>query len=1315
MSSSNHERDPMIQPLRMRVQVGDNKSRYCDLNGGAAEQLRWLMQAQPFFNDASNALDEALAGVDDASNRLVRALAYPEVRARTLDSQLLICDIWRADGGLGPYPLLEVLAELQVQHAFYPAYRDHLMHQVRVWVLGLYLMHRMPRLFEALVAEVRTEPDWNERKDDEVKFEALRRWKVASLWHDIGYVFEVQSSAEPFELIQKSFDSLNQTYATPLARLLGEHIVSPAAEHVWSGDFERPLPSWPNPVCFDTLMARNQKLWGNLAPAGWASRLAHKNEPTGGFEPYLELCRKGELEVGCGRDHFIDHGISGALLLLALHEFQKAYFTQLDALLEDEPTLASREQRMAVRRVRDRTLDSATTVIAASQAIALHNIAPGIVRSGSAAAHSLTPKRFRIGPTPGDGLVLAFLLSLADGLQGWDRPRFDAPRSPEDIGLIDQDVVLSADQHRVYLDFEMAEAEAVPLFNSWREDLEQRMEGIGALLHRGVAPNLAPRTDLERGATPTVSPSEFDLGPYLRAVLRECGTIQLRGFLRSGRIREATSIPIEEIYAPMQVERGEESLWRLLAGTGTRGNEALLLLGDPGSGKSTFLRMTASVLAHAQLGQEWAIEHPAATAFTSPSRNKGKDEPKDDRVYAPVEESDNVENNNGSEDNGPPVPLLIRLPELSSFISSEDLRKQRSVMDPGLLKRFVGHWAEANRVEIPLNTLESWMRDGKAILLLDGLDEIPSRKLREQITGIIARAASKGVYGACRICLTSRPIRDEEIHPVLRPQMLAGLSDESIESFLERWARFVVEGEGKHGGEAAEYVADLLSQAHNASPAIKRMLRNPLMLTSLAVIHWNEGRLPEQRSELLDAIITWLLRAREIHRESFASLGEHQRRRVFQSLALDMHVHRGGRIRDITFEEAAGVIEEFFPGTTRRQRKLQAERFMETETVLSGIITPRGQNHLQFWHLSFQELLVAELIAGKTESKWSEILTAKRLKNPEWREVVLLLAGRLGGAERTQALLRMIVEPALQSSLVEKAHAYSLAMAAVQDLKQYQFIPDPSIGFAELSRDVMHVFGPGSTKVPLALRVETAEALGQAGDPRLQEEIWVEVEPDLYFSKFPVTVQEFRLFVDDGGYEHCHFGSGLERRWLGHEARQQPELWEEQLTTPNRPVVNVSWIEAEAYCRWLTRRRRDGHRYRLPSASEWEHAALGANGKGPFPWGAAKPRKGNTARANYSMAELDKPSPVGLFPAGATDWGDAGTLLDMAGNVWEWCAEDSCNCRQHPESDVGRPLKGGAYWSLAPDLKVSNRLFYITPDRGDGVGFRVVRCPTEAA
>ena len=92
-------------------------------------------------------------------------------------------------------------------------------------------------------------------------------------------------------------------------------------------------------------------------------------------------------------------------------------------------------------------------------------------------------------------------------------------------------------------------------------------------------------------------------------------------------------------------------------------------------------------------------------------------------------------------------------------------------------------------------------------------------------------------------------------------------------------------------------------------------------------------------------------------------------------------------------------------------------------------------------------------------------------------------------------------------------------------------------------------------------------------------------------------------------------------------------------------MVCVSWFEAVAYCRWLS--KQTGIAFRLPSEAEWEKAARGADGK-IYPWG----NTWETGRCNSEEASIKCTTPVGQYPSGASPYG----ALDMAGNVREWCA-----------------------------------------------------------
>jgi formylglycine-generating enzyme required for sulfatase activity len=205
----------------------------------------------------------------------------------------------------------------------------------------------------------------------------------------------------------------------------------------------------------------------------------------------------------------------------------------------------------------------------------------------------------------------------------------------------------------------------------------------------------------------------------------------------------------------------------------------------------------------------------------------------------------------------------------------------------------------------------------------------------------------------------------------------------------------------------------------------------------------------------------------------------------------------------------------------------------------------------------------------------------------------------------------------------------------------------------------------------------------------------VEVSP-FFMGSYPVTVFEYDRFVAGGGYTEQKFWKAG-----GYGEFATPGHWQRQLRYPNRPVVEVNWYEAAAYCAWA-----EG---RLPTEAEWECAARGGRAGVRYPWGNEKP---DQFRANYGEGGPGQPTPVGMYPEGATPQG----IHDLAGNVWEWTAdwwgdysEADARNPKGPEKGLGRVIRGGSWAGGASGLRVSDRVRGVAEARGDYFGFRCVR------
>ena len=265
------------------------------------------------------------------------------------------------------------------------------------------------------------------------------------------------------------------------------------------------------------------------------------------------------------------------------------------------------------------------------------------------------------------------------------------------------------------------------------------------------------------------------------------------------------------------------------------------------------------------------------------------------------------------------------------------------------------------------------------------------------------------------------------------------------------------------------------------------------------------------------------------------------------------------------------------------------------------------------------------------------------------------------------------------------------------------------------------------------------------------EQPWhtVTLTKDFYMAAYPITVEQFKAFVKETGYK-------TQAETNGKGCSNKPELnWRnpgfEQ--ADDHPVVCVSWYDADAFCKWLS--KKEGKTYRLPTEAEFEYAAR-AGTSTAFPSGdTPESVKGYGNVADEALRQVRKfsisdaqrarlqenpeknpwmaqgqfadwndgyafTSPVGKFKP--NPWG----LYDMHGNVWTWCHDwvvrryqpgavvdpagpdgpvKSCPQPQCPLD--GKVARGGT-WSTSPLRCRSANRVNATPDQGSpGIGIRV--------
>ena len=659
-----------------------------------------------------------------------------------------------------------------------------------------------------------------------------------------------------------------------------------------------------------------------------------------------------------------------------------------------------------------------------------------------------------------------------------------------------------------------------------------------------------------------------------------------------------------------------------------------------------------------------------------------------------------------------------------------------------------------------------------ACSLLDGLDEVPEADQRRvQVKTAVEQFAT--LFPKVRMLVTSRTYAYQRQDWKLNRFAEGGLapfSSAQIRAFVDRWYAHVGPARGLSVNDI-QGQALLLNDAIRRNPRLSELAMRPLLLTLMASLHaWRQGRLPDQREELYADAVDLLLdqwENRKLRRKPDGtyeiiepSLAEWLRvdhiavRQALNQLAFEAHRDQPHLVgtADITQDTLVHALMKLNPDLDARPARL-----IEYLRDRAGLLEPRGVGIYAFPHRTFQEYLAACHLTERDDFPYN-IADLLRADPNRWREVTLLAGAKaVRGAVAYAWLLTDVLCPEAPPNQRQADEAgYWGALLTAQVLTESRSLKST---IAARNRPKVEHIQQWLTCIlkhgalPPVDRAQAGDALAVIGDPRFRADAWhlpdepllgfVEIPagpfrmgsdkrrdpeasdeekpqhevdlPRYFMARYPVTVAQFRAFVEDGG------------------SRAEDEASLQGL--PNHPVVDVTWHRALEYCAWLTERlrewpgtpeplatllRKDRWRVLLPSEAEWEKAARGSDGR-IYPWG----KEPDPNRANYDITGIDATSAVGCFPAGASPYG----VEELSGNVWEWTrslwGDDSLkpayrypykpnDGRENLEAadNIPRVLRGGAFndfswWRVRCAFRVRG-----DPANSDGdVGFRVVVGP----
>jgi hypothetical protein len=475
---------------------------------------------------------------------------------------------------------------------------------------------------------------------------------------------------------------------------------------------------------------------------------------------------------------------------------------------------------------------------------------------------------------------------------------------------------------------------------------------------------------------------------YDSALAREFGRIEFVGM--SVYKESATrAVPIEKIYIPLHTVPSSESDDLTASRSSpvnflTR-NSKVVVLGHPGTGKTTLIKFLAL------LGQSENLW----------KRSQQRTRPKQ------------------------PYCHDTRLPVIVTLRRYADALKRRE--DLSLLE----HIRSAITADLSIGGvtdefLEFFLSAGEAILLFDGLDELPSPNLKRIVSNRIANLAA--AYPGNTVIVSSRIYGYDKSFGFdekdFQHHRIAQLRMPEIESFIRDWYDARLE----HPNQRKEYLASLLSILSNDQhAAILSLARNPLLLTIIALVHRIDAVLPDERHVLYQKCTETLLNTWHTwkHHDSdglHRAKTDRQNLQRMQSIAYWMHQRMGSQESAlssvVTYDDAHSHLTTHIRGETPANAEFAPEdiatAFLEFVKERAGLLIEVGDGLYSFVHLTFQEYLTACHIRMRSElagvpQAW-ENDAKNHCSDARWTEVLRLLVAGYNSDSSQRFLVRKLLD-----------------------------------------------------------------------------------------------------------------------------------------------------------------------------------------------------------------------------------------------------------------------------------------------------------------
>lgn len=590
-------------------------------------------------------------------------------------------------------------------------------------------------------------------------------------------------------------------------------------------------------------------------------------------------------------------------------------------------------------------------------------------------------------------------------------------------------------------------------------------------------------------------------------------------------------------------------------------------------------------------------------------------------------------------------------------------------------------------------------------------------RVREAVLAVRERFRPAKILATCRV----RSYGGAFTLPGFTSHELAPFDEGQIRSFCAAWYRAQGNLGRLEGGKVDEGARHMAGQV--LQPTLRDLAGNPLLLTTMAVIHTRKTQLPRGRAQVYEDAIQLLIRDWQQEKVGEGLVESEELRELLlddsrlwpllERLAYEAH-RVGGTEREV----AAGLPEGDLLALLKREHlgsAALAEEFLGYADHRAGLLVglggaPGKPAAFGFVHRTFHEYLAGRYLTRGRNAV--DRLFAHAAEGDLWS-----LAVELGG----EALLHVDRNP---QALLDVA--FGLGKADERDTEQWRRAVlwgaklaalagrdtverdregpvDGALFLDDLRTQLVDLLGHG---LPPVERAEAGRALARLGDPRKEvltvdamelcrvpagrfvmgspegdEEAWGDERPhheldvpyEYWIGRYPVTQAQYWEFIEDGGYreerfwaearEHGVWKGGRIKARFEEEPTAGPERYGEPWSLGNHPMVGVTWYEALAFCHWLTERWRE---------KEWL----------PEDWEVRLPSEAEWEKAARGGLELPASSEPRRIDGGLREAaeGRLGLVENSASTRrYPWCGDFSLERANTSESGIGTTSAVGCF------------------------------------